>query len=456
MNESGDMSIVCTRTQQPAGQGGFHTGELCIGQTRLRYIYDCGSTKQDHIDTAVNAYANSLPDDKGDSAVDILFISHFDEDHIKGLKTLFGKVEVKSAVIPYIDEFERLYLYAAASSVGKASDEFRLCMSSPYQWLRDNGVKSIVVVGGDDEDDDDDGDGDNYEAFHAPIEPGADRPKILNYREEDSIPIEPGNDIPFSGFSSSKSEPLCCMSHRIPFTVAIGSAVAADWCFLTYVHPWEEKRKAFKKLIEQRLPKFAHKLNNDAIAEMLSDPKYVTILTKCYDDIWGKAKQKKNATTMSLYSGPRTPSLFSNTIARGKSGNFFHLTFPVDGANIETQQRAGWLLTGDAPIKEKLRLTPFLNHYFCIKDFVGVLMLPHHGSNANFNQGILGYFNAPIYSMAAGMSEYHPHATVQRDASAVGYVAVTSDSDSTALTFTSKYADTTQDDAEHKLTGVQM
>jgi len=428
------MSLVCTRTQQPAGQGGFHTGELCIGQTRLRYIYDCGSTTQAHIDTAVKAYADSIGKGRDKPMVEVLFISHFDDDHIKGLETLFKHVRIKKAVIPYMDDFERLYLYAEASSDGEVSEGFRFCMSHPYKWLRDHEVEQVVVVGGN-------GDvGPQRPTTESPI------PELTSeYRQTEFLDLKPNDVVQFD-------DPLCedvnyvmHMHHDEQFNLTNGVCALADWYFLTYVHPWKDKRSAFVNLVQQSLiskvPYIVHALRKDCVVDVLKDPECVKIITDCYNQVWKGAKQKKNATTMSLYSGPYTQSTFLNIVKRGEKGmsccNVDTKGLPVLGM----QQRAGWLLTGDAPIKEKSRLMPFLYHYYDIQDFVGVLMLPHHGSNANFNPKILSYLNAPFYSIAAGMTKYHPHAAVQRAASAVGYSIVTTAEKASALTFDSTFID---------------
>lgn len=52
--------------------------------------------------------------------IDTVFISHFDIDHIKGLRYLIQKAKVKELVIPYTTPEER-FLYLAASQQARLS-----------------------------------------------------------------------------------------------------------------------------------------------------------------------------------------------------------------------------------------------------------------------------------------------------------------------------------------------
>jgi hypothetical protein len=51
--------------------------------------------------------------------------------------------------------------------------------------------------------------------------------------------------------------------------------------------------------------------------------------------------------------------------------------------------RAGWMLTGDAKLRSPIRRKEWLRYFEPLKSNIGFLMLPHHGSAANFNREIL-------------------------------------------------------------------
>ena len=68
-----------------AGQGLFYIGEIDRSKgEKFKFIYDCGGN---NISGAINQHIT-----KGE-VIDMLVISHFDDDHINGLPDLFNKVD---------------------------------------------------------------------------------------------------------------------------------------------------------------------------------------------------------------------------------------------------------------------------------------------------------------------------------------------------------------------------
>lgn len=95
--------INFTRTFHPVGQGAFYSEEFELPDYgRFRIVYDCGSKSLSESD--LKKRINS--DFAGDIDVDILFISHFDEDHTNGVKYL----KPKTVVLPFLSEAQILLL----------------------------------------------------------------------------------------------------------------------------------------------------------------------------------------------------------------------------------------------------------------------------------------------------------------------------------------------------------
>ena len=105
------MRYKVTRTIQPVGQGGFYTEIFEIPNQEGKIsthcvVYDCGSaTRAEPIRTIESAL---FDDDRLD--IDILFISHFDDDHVNGLAELSKKHRIKRIVIPQIQGYEWYYV----------------------------------------------------------------------------------------------------------------------------------------------------------------------------------------------------------------------------------------------------------------------------------------------------------------------------------------------------------
>ncbi len=95
------MKLLFKRTFYPVGQGAFYAAEV-YQQTpdsylRLfRAVYDCGSFSND----SATIIGNIINDDMTDREVDVLFISHFDRDHINQIHQL----KPKNVVIPFISD----------------------------------------------------------------------------------------------------------------------------------------------------------------------------------------------------------------------------------------------------------------------------------------------------------------------------------------------------------------
>lgn len=101
------MSTEMTMMQWGIGQGGFHTQTIAAtdGNDELvfRFIYDCG-VKGDKLplERAIRAYVRSLPDG---CVIDLLYISHWDDDHWNGLpylKDIFSvkNIKLKQVIAP--------------------------------------------------------------------------------------------------------------------------------------------------------------------------------------------------------------------------------------------------------------------------------------------------------------------------------------------------------------------
>lgn len=82
-------SLVFIRHLHAVGQGAFFTEQFLVnGKSDLNVIYDCGSLSKKILDTEIEG---TFAYDKTKSLhVDVLFISHLDNDHINGIPTLIN------------------------------------------------------------------------------------------------------------------------------------------------------------------------------------------------------------------------------------------------------------------------------------------------------------------------------------------------------------------------------
>lgn len=104
------MSFRAQQTQFAAGHGGFHVGRLETESNELAWSYDCGTWgKRDLIDSEVAEACARHTRWRGSKPVlDVAYISHFHEDHVKGLPTLAASFDVHRVVAPLLEPWERL------------------------------------------------------------------------------------------------------------------------------------------------------------------------------------------------------------------------------------------------------------------------------------------------------------------------------------------------------------
>ncbi|MDO5770084.1 MAG: MBL fold metallo-hydrolase, partial [Psychrobacter sp.] len=85
------------RTFHPVGQGAFYSE--C--HSNFNIVYDCGTMSPKRARTVVE-------DAFRDKVVDVLFISHFDKDHISSIPDLKKSTkQIRVVVIPLLDNQQR-------------------------------------------------------------------------------------------------------------------------------------------------------------------------------------------------------------------------------------------------------------------------------------------------------------------------------------------------------------
>ncbi len=88
------------------GQGLFYTGNIKLDKNRVfKFIYDCGGDK---VNDVLDKYLGE------EAEIDMLAISHFDNDHISGLPKLLNSVKkIKKIFIPYYNGLDSYLLLMA-------------------------------------------------------------------------------------------------------------------------------------------------------------------------------------------------------------------------------------------------------------------------------------------------------------------------------------------------------
>lgn len=131
-------------TIHPVGQGLFYSCTIRNEQREIfRMVFDCGSKTAGAGQTEVEEYRSSGQFLKR-GELDLLIISHFDNDHVNHIKRLLNGIKIKKLVLPMVCFEERLFLavkYLGEDHEDQSPEErdliFRLILD-PLRTLSDH------------------------------------------------------------------------------------------------------------------------------------------------------------------------------------------------------------------------------------------------------------------------------------------------------------------------------
>lgn len=123
------------------GHGTFMTGVVTKGPVgAFNWIYDCGSKRPTAMDAALARTAAWAvwPD-----PVNMLALSHFDDDHVNGLEALLTQRDVGCLVLPFSEWQQRVRDVAIGGLKGVSTSTAQLQLS-PLAWLQERDLVKKV------------------------------------------------------------------------------------------------------------------------------------------------------------------------------------------------------------------------------------------------------------------------------------------------------------------------
>lgn len=136
-----------------AGQGCFYTGLIKAPSEEIfSFVFDCGSIK------GAGILREEIDDFKmklkklGKMEIDLLVISHYDADHINQLPSLLKNFRCKLVVLPYLSNFQRLFVYSN-QRLNDATDsvDYLNFIIDPFSYLNQLGVEKVIFIDGNNE-----------------------------------------------------------------------------------------------------------------------------------------------------------------------------------------------------------------------------------------------------------------------------------------------------------------
>ncbi len=372
------------------GQGLFSSGRIQMGDAlAFHWVYDCGtSSSQQLIQNAVQKYNQQ----ENNVDIDLLLLSHFDKDHISGVKELLknGR-KIKRWVVPYYPLWQRLVI--ASFLEIQPDDEEWAFYQNPIQYFKTYFAEELKTT------------------------------KFLLLPEKEieseiSINLEPSNSDDVLSFETTeklsnefdKSEQN--LHWLDPNKALLFRKGEEQFEFVLYNVPFHLLAKvptnltAFQKQVKQIIQ--SHRFNS-------TDP--TPALKTLYSLAFGNGSKNKNIISQYLYiRNIKLPSFWG-------MGNNHIFDVSTDNENEialipKDKTKNAILYTGDAFLNDLPLLTDLTQSLGAERMArIYCLQVPHHGSKHNWQQGLAKILSPSIsvFSADSQRRKGHPHGEVLKD-----------------------------------------
>lgn len=400
------------------GHGTFMTGVVMNEDERVfKWIYDCGSKSSNAMNMALSRTA-TWP--MWTDPINMLALSHFDDDHVNGLEALLTQRRVDCLVLPFSEWQQRVRDVVIGGLKGVSASTAQLQLA-PVGWLQSKGLVSrvgtlLLVRGGASERRDD--------LDPIPLPTGTNPNMLDGDRQYQESNEQRDLRMITSGHTSAPSVQI--MRHGVPLRP---NAFPMDFMFYNAELSGTDlgiiKESKTGELISKK-SKLPVQQARDAIeAEIaalgLDKPltgwasDWRAKLKKCYESHFGSSGAAKNNISLSMYVAPTLNAqylepchLFSEHDASPPIGN-------VDAGDSFHPDRPAVLCTGDLRLDAKV--ISAMDFHFGAKRWsrIGVTQVPHHGSEHSWVSGNAKRLAPSAFVHCAPGKGAHPHTDVVAD-----------------------------------------
>ena len=345
----------------PIGHGAFYVESFLRDDQKTIYVvYDCGSMKS-------VAYLEEWIQKifKREEEIEAVVISHFDRDHVKGLPYLLHYCKVKKLYLPMVTESERNIL-EIAFAVRRVGGFTRSLLRAP-----DKAIERLKL-----------------KEDH--------RPQIIEILENDSLDDntnkkdkrQSGNNLAQEILGEERSK-WSSGKDRV------------TWNYIPFNFKREEQ-------IQELLKKL--KVVLGYVGDINDLEKELGYIWKSADEItrekiklvYKSMPEKINTNSMTLFSGEK------------REGKLVQMVYGEDEMDAYyASVNSGCLYTGDYDASGNEKWDRLKNAYKNYWDEAGVIQLPHHGSQNNFNAKFIKTGCHYIVSVGADGKGKHPSKIVK-------------------------------------------
>lgn len=318
------------RIFHPIGQGAFYSERHT--SCNINIVYDCGTTNPS-LPAKQRVVSQSF---SKDDVIHILFISHFDKDHISLIDTLKKAVKrIERVVLPLLHDEQKIFL------------------SNIYKTLGQPRLAKLVSD-----------------------------PNIFFGRETQIIGVRPNSDTEVGEIPSLNvleiNETRTQIQSGTPLTINGFN----DWVYIPFNYQYKTRSNEFQnKLHNEGVDVGKLKTNSDYLLYGITDVEKKKIIGVYNGRGIYKGKGVSgniNENSMFLYSGPSCEKdLHKHSWIRGDYRcDLFRCYVNIDSHS----HRAACLYTGDGDLN-KVDIRKIYRRYW---DLIGTIQIPHHGSGKSF------------------------------------------------------------------------
>lgn len=319
------------------GQGAFYSER----HENINIVYDCGNWRNTKLADKIVKQSFTKNEE-----IDILFISHFDFDHVSKIPTLTKHVKrIRNVVMPLLHNNEKILLSNFYRGLGL---NILNLINNPQQFFGEK-TKIIYVRSSDN----------NEIPINDNVEP-TNIDEIIKTKDAENLEVESGVQITLKGL--------------------------LNWVFIPFNYKYNQNHNdLIKELTKEGFN----------TTKLTTDPKYtldkiVKDLSiskakggKIFKDIYDRIDGKINQNSMFLYSGPVQSNKYHKNFFSGNMHRYFHyrLYFHCN----RHSDKVGCIYTGDGNLND-VDIKSIFNYYW---ENVGTIQIPHHGDLKSFNQKVL-------------------------------------------------------------------
>lgn len=402
-----------------AGHGTFLTGLfLTDHQPFFSWVYDCGSRRAKPLDDAMDMLKKSSlwPD-----PIDMLVLSHFDDDHVNRIEKLLTQRKVKCLVLPFSEWQQRLREVVIGGKKG-VSPSTALLQLDPVGWLEALGlserVKTIMLVQGGSPDPD----ALPLDPMPLPTEPN---PNLEAFDPTDKDAVRMRSELALGQKGKNSSVEIKSVSHRTPMRAR---TLPMEFMFYN-----AEISGPDLDIIKNTASGLVAKKSGLALAAVRTQvetaigalglippfsklpPDWRQQLKECYEMHFGSTSEAKNNISLCMHVRPLPSQELVERCCIFPSSDSTDVQITDHSFHVFDYARPAVLYTGDLALDATV-IAAMKTHFGPTRwQQTGVTQVPHHGSQHSWEAGNASLLAPSAFVHCAPGSAAHPHPSVVAD-----------------------------------------